>query len=1566
MQDQFNTLNTVGSGSYSSIYPGTDSAGRNGFPSGSPQLSKNAINKPVPTNDWWSKLIKENHADNLFNYPMTMKTADNGLIVTYIPSGVIGDNRAIEVGLTGLNTTKATAADYSDWTVSMNWNDGSRDLQATSGIGMPFVYFEKNASSTAQVKVNSGNAIISNELIIIENASSGADFVVYAPTGSTWTVSGNTYTSSLNGENYWSMAMLPQSTTNISVTAEVYKKYAYVFPTNTTTTWSYNPTTAKVVTDFTVTTNIKEGSDSNVLMGLLPHQWANLGNSSPTPSEQSYSSIRGELKMLDGNHFTVAHHFRGVLPTLPYLANYSPGFDPTKLNEKIGAIENDALSSWTDSYNEGQMMNRLIQTARIADQTEDTEAVNKIVATIKERLEDWLTYHTGEVAFLFYYNENWSSLLGYPGGHGQDSNINDHHFHWGYFIHAAAFMEQFEPGWADEWGQMINLLIRDAASFDRNDPLFPFLRNFSPYAGHSWANGFATFPQGNDQESTSESMQFATSLIHWGSITANDAIRDLGIYIYTTEQAAVEEYWFDVNNRVFGSGQQYKLVSRVWGNSYDNGTFWTSDIAASYGIELYPIHGGSLYLGHNQTYAAELWSEMAQNTGVLNNEVNDNLWYDTYWKFLSLTDAQAAIDLYDSYPDRNLKFGISDAQTYHWLHAMNAIGPADASITSNHPLAVAFTNDSGTTTYVAHNYSNNPISVTFSDGYVLDAPASKLTTSRDVEISGTLSSDFYQAYTGGSVNLTFTSPNANISKVEFYNGVTLINSDTSPPFQAQPINLGLGVHGMYAKVYVGTEFTISNSVSIQVGEQVPFSAVHVIPGTVEAGHFDKYEAGVGQNISYFDGSQYNEGDARLDEYVDTGSDSGEGMTVGWISSGEWLEYTVDVQNPGTYSIAIRYASANPNGGGPMHFELDGVSISNSISFPTTDNWDEWATKTVTDIAFTGGKQILRVAMNNDGFNLGRMTFTRTGDLGFDPPVADAGDNVSTTSSDLSVTLDASGTYEPSGKTVTYTWSQVYGPTVLDFTSTSSVNANVSNLTTGVYKCLLTVSDGTYSSTDEVKIIVSESGNSDPSVSINSPSNDASFSEGSTIKITAQTSDLDGTIALVEFFAGDTKIGEDSTEPFEFSWANVAAGNYQITAKATDNEGSTSTSQVVTISVNEVLSCVITENEASEGSFSVGYKTTFETVGANVNITIELLDADKSGVVAYLWRKVPAFQESQMNHVSGTIFTKTIGGLTAGQNITYAVKFAYAGGLSVTKDMNYVVGDNCNGSNSDVEGPTNFTASVGTVSARTVELLLQADDNSGSVVYDVVYGQEQTNITGNSGSQKSLVISGLSPETNYDFSITAKDISQNPASNNPISVQATTAVDTNTNCSGTKTQASEGSFTIGYTYSFVTNGTSVTFTFELLDTDKSGVVAYLWRESPFSETQMSGSGNSFNITLNDFTVGETISYGCKFAFAGGLAVTKYFSYQVGDDCALSYNSISPTNQVFIYPNPADKEVFVSVSQGSIDKLELYTISGVKIKEAIANDRLQVDELASGLYLIKVCQESQRSFHRIIIE
>jgi endo-1,3(4)-beta-glucanase len=83
-------------------------------------------------------------------------------------------------------------------------------------------------------------------MLIIANARNGADFVFYAPVGSTWSQSGKTYTSALNDKDYWSMAMIPLSATSITTVAEEYKKYAYVFPTNTSTSWIYDEVNSTV------------------------------------------------------------------------------------------------------------------------------------------------------------------------------------------------------------------------------------------------------------------------------------------------------------------------------------------------------------------------------------------------------------------------------------------------------------------------------------------------------------------------------------------------------------------------------------------------------------------------------------------------------------------------------------------------------------------------------------------------------------------------------------------------------------------------------------------------------------------------------------------------------------------------------------------------------------------------------------------------------------------------------------------------------------------------------------------------------------------------------------------------------------------------------------------------------------------------------------------------------------------------------------------------------------------------------------------------------------------------
>ncbi|NBR83523.1 MAG: hypothetical protein EBT52_07320 [Flavobacteriia bacterium] len=187
----------VGSGSYTTVFPGVDAAGRNGYPSGTPFVTGAAANKPIPTNDWWSAQVKNPHTDNLFNYPFTMKSVNEGLVVSYIPWGPIDNILPVVVGVSGLNASQANVSDHTDWTVTMDWSASGKQFQATTGIGMPFIYFEKDASSLASVTVDQGNVTISGEVLIVEDARNGADFAVYAPTGSSWQQSGNQYTSSL-------------------------------------------------------------------------------------------------------------------------------------------------------------------------------------------------------------------------------------------------------------------------------------------------------------------------------------------------------------------------------------------------------------------------------------------------------------------------------------------------------------------------------------------------------------------------------------------------------------------------------------------------------------------------------------------------------------------------------------------------------------------------------------------------------------------------------------------------------------------------------------------------------------------------------------------------------------------------------------------------------------------------------------------------------------------------------------------------------------------------------------------------------------------------------------------------------------------------------------------------------------------------------------------------------------------------------------------------------------------------------------------------------------------------
>jgi cellulose 1,4-beta-cellobiosidase len=104
--------------------------------------------------------------------------------------------------------------------------------------------------------------------------------------------------------------------------------------------------------------------------------------------------------------------------------------------------------------------------------------------------------------------------------------------------------------------------------------------------------------------------------------------------------------------------------------------------------------------------------------------------------------------------------------------------------------------------------------------------------------------------------------------------------------------------------------------------------------------------------------------------------------------------------------------------------------------------------------------------------------------------------------------------------------------------------------------------------DDYFSIVKDVPNTPPTVAISSPTEGSAFTAPANITITANASDSDGNVAQVDFYAGNTLVGSDTVAPFSVSWTNVAAGNYALTATATDNRGATVTSAAVNIVVSQ--------------------------------------------------------------------------------------------------------------------------------------------------------------------------------------------------------------------------------------------------------------------------------------------------------------------------------------------------------------------------------------------------------------
>lgn len=225
-----------------------------------------------------------------------------------------------------------------------------------------------------------------------------------------------------------------------------------------------------------------------------------------------------------------------------------------------------------------------------------------------------------------------------------------------------------------------------------------------------------------------------------------------------------------------------------------------------------------------------------------------------------------------------------------------------------------------------------------------------------------------------TLNAEATDANGSVSNVNFYNGTHLFGSDNATPYSFNWTNVPVGTYTLRAVATDNEGNTAEDVITVRVNiPQSPFSGTaHAIPGRIEA---EDYDLG-GEGSAYHEANTNgNEGGAtyRNDEVdIEATQDTDGEYNIGYALTGEWLEYTIRVTNPGSYALDARVAKDGD--GGIFHVEIGGEDVTGPIAVPNTGGWQLWETVSVSNIHLSAGEHLMRVVFDTDYMNLNYVGF----------------------------------------------------------------------------------------------------------------------------------------------------------------------------------------------------------------------------------------------------------------------------------------------------------------------------------------------------------------------------------------------------------------------------------------------------------------------------------------------------------------------------------------------------------------------------------------------------------------
>lgn len=610
---------------------------------------------PLPTNSAWQNLVLNNGTQPEYIHPYLLQSAHGSLSISY-------PNRVAQSGLIyqAFIATIIISALVPGQHLISTFDDLSLTLQLPGPITVPLV---RGSPYITFIVEGGGIKISSNHTPLgVYSSFHNTKHKVVFDSGQTWLIysSAPLYLGKDLGiarsyRGVIRIAVNPAVTDDgISSAERILDRYSPTYPVSGR---------ADLSTAFRIIYKWEKRGQAPLLMLSHPVHRQILDSPHALVPELSYRSIDGDLVAIVGDSW--------ILQESPIaMAWYSiRGPDPKDSEARsrvIESLEHDVRNlqpiNNSATYFFGKAVARAARIALIGEEFGHEALIPTVQEFLERSLTPWLDGTFPRNGLVF--DGKWGGIVSRDGANDSTADFglgsyNDHHYHFGYFCYASAVLAKLNGDWARRFKPQIYSIVNDflTGSNDRGRASYTRLRNFDLWTLHSWAAGLTEFPDGRNQESTSEAVNAYYSAALLGLAFGDQYLISTGSTLAALEIRSAKALWHVPSNSKLYEAEfvkENRVVGILWANKRDSKLWFAGPECREcrLGIQLLPLLPITEILFSDLDYARELveWASESQD-----GDIEDG-WKGFIFALEGVYDAAAALQKVkslNSYDDGN-------------------------------------------------------------------------------------------------------------------------------------------------------------------------------------------------------------------------------------------------------------------------------------------------------------------------------------------------------------------------------------------------------------------------------------------------------------------------------------------------------------------------------------------------------------------------------------------------------------------------------------------------------------------------------------------------------------------------------------------------------------------------------------------------------------------------------------------------------------------------------------------------------------------------------------------------